>query len=454
MAEQKQFPRTPSGAYHTPATASEDSELTHVERGSAGGEYLRHFWQPIALSSELSELPLRVRLFGEDLVLFRTRDGEVGLLELHCSHRGASLEYGIVENDGIRCCYHSWLFAPDGKIMETPGEPPNSTLKDRLYHGAYPACEYKGLVFAYMGNPAEIPELPKLDTFDIPGDRLVPYYVTYPCNWLQVQENVMDPAHAVFLHTRVSFSQFADAWGELPVTEFRETPTGMIYITTRRWGDNVWVRSNDIIHGNLAQVGHIWEDGQELKSYVRVGITRWTAPIDNVTCRIIGWRHFHPNVDPRGMADETACGPESVDFFGQGQGRSYEDRQRIPGDFDAQTSQRPIAIHALEHMTATDKGVLMLRKLLRGELRTVAEGRAPKVSAIRSRGTIPTYCHDTVVRIPPILGEDDDALLLRVGRKISDINIEGSHQSAENRDQQIRQLIDRYVDTEVALAAE
>ena len=281
----------------------------------------------------------------------------------------------MVESGGLRCCYHSWLFAPDGKILETPGEPPASTLKDRLYHGAYPVEEHDGLVFAYMGPPDRQPDFAPYDSFAMADDRLVPYYITYPCNWLQVQENVMDPAHAVFLHTRISFSQFADAWGELPVTEFRETPTGMIYVTTRRWGDNVWVRSNDIVFGNIAQIGHIWEDGQHPKLYSRAGITRWTTPVDNRTCRIIGWRHFHPDGDPGNNADEARCGPESVDFFGQDGARSYQDRQRIPGDFDAQTSQRPIAVHALEHMTATDKGVLMLRKLLRAEIRRVAGGR-------------------------------------------------------------------------------
>lgn len=454
MAEQKHFPRVPYSAYNNPPPPAEDAELTHVEHGSVGGEYLRRFWQPVALSSEVGDLPLKVRMFGEDLVLFRTRQGEVGLLELHCSHRGASLEFGVIEQSGLRCCYHSWLFGVDGKILDTPGEPPSSTLKDRLYHGAYPAKEYKGLIFAYMGPTEKMPEFPILDTYDIPGDKLVPYYVTYPCNWLQVLENVMDPAHAVFLHTRISFSQFADAWGELPITEFRETPTGMIYITTRRWGDRIWVRSNDIIIGNLAQVGHIWEDGQDLKNYSRVGITRWTTPIDNTTCRIIGWRHFHADADPRGIANEAECGPESVDFVGQDGSRSYEDRQRIPGDFDAQVSQRPIAIHALEHMTATDKGVLMLRKLLRGEIRKVANGQDPKVSTIRSRGAVPTYCHDTVVNIPPIPGEDDDALLLRVGGSITDISVAGDHHSADDRKEQISRLIDQYVQSETMIAAD
>ena len=425
-------------------------------------------------------------MFGEDLVLFRSRGGQWGLLDLHCSHRGASLEYGVVEPQGLRCCYHSWLFAPDGRILEMPGEPPASTLKDRLYHGAYPVEEHGGLVFAYMGPPDKRPEFAPYDSFAMPDDRLVPYYITYPCNWLQVQENVMDPAHAVFLHTRISFSQFADAWGELPVTEFRETPTGMIYITTRRWGDNVWVRSNDIVFGNIAQVGHIWEDGQETKLYMRTGITRWTTPVDNRTCRIIGWRHFHPDGDPGNNADEDQCGPEKVDFFGQDGARGYEDRQRIPGDFDAQTSQRPIAVHALEHMTATDKGVLMLRKLLRSEIRRVAAGGDPKASEVRAGGRIPTYCHDTVVRIPPdrqwrgrwgafglqphrvesfklssaaaagrgrkepdpAANGGDDALLQRVGEKITEINLDGEHQGAADRDARIRRLIAAYAESE------
>ena len=148
------------------------------------------------------------------------------------------------------------------------------------------------------------------------------------------------------------------------------------------------------------------------------------------------------------------CGPGSVDFFGQDDRRPYEDRQRIPGDFDAQTSQRPIAIHALEHMTATDKGVLMLRKLQRGEIRKVAKGEDPKISTLRSQGTVPTYCHDTVVSIPPVPGEDDDALLARVGGRITDINLAGDHQSAGDRQEQIRRLIEQFVRSETMIAAD
>lgn len=450
----KQFLKAPFGGYHSDPLPQENVELTHVEKGSSGGELLRRYWQPVALTSELGEVPLGIRMFGEDLVVFRTTAGEYGILDRHCSHRGTSLEFGLPTECGLRCCYHGWLFGVDGKILETPGDPPGSTLKDRLYHGAYPAKEYKGLIFGYFGPPEQIPEFPIYDSYEYPGDRLVPYSVTYRCNWLQVQENVMDPAHAVFLHTRVTFSHFSDTWGELPVMDFVETPTGMIYVTTRRWKDKVWVRSNDIILPNLAQVGHIWEDGQDIKQFSRVGITRWTTPIDNVTCKVIGWRHFHAEVDPRGIANEAECGVEKVDFYGQGVGASFVERQRLPGDYDAMVSQRSIALHAKEHLTYCDKGVVMLRKLIRRDIRRLATGEDIPASALRSQGLIPTYCHDSVLGVAPIGGEDDLALQEEIGRQVTQIVVEGEHHTRDDRLDQVRTKIRDYERSFLSQAAE
>ncbi|TQF27666.1 (Fe-S)-binding protein [Bradyrhizobium sp. UNPF46] len=441
------------GGYLKQESPGENVELTHVEKGSLGGELLRRYWQPIALTSEVGDVPLGFRMFGEDLVVFRTTQGEYGILDRHCSHRGTSLEFGLPTEDGLRCCYHGWLFGVDGRVLETPGDPPGSALKDRLFHGAYPVKEYKGLIFGYFGPPSSMPEFPVYDSYDYPDDKLVPYCITYPCNWLQVQENVMDPAHAVFLHTRVTFSHFSDTWGELPVMDFVETPTGMIYVTTRRWKDKVWVRSNDIIMPNLAQVGHIWEDGQDAKQFGRVGITRWTTPIDNTTCKVIGWRHFHSEVNPRGIGKEEDCGLEKVDFYGQGMGQSFEERQRLPGDYDAIVSQRPIAQHALEHLTYCDKGVVMLRKLLRRDIRRVAAGEEVPTSTLRSNGVIPTYCHDTVLSIPSIAGTDDLELQEEVGRRVTEIVVEGEHHTAENRLAIVRDLLMEYERSVVAQAA-
>ena len=126
------------GGYLHREVPEEDSDLTHVGPDTPCGEYLRRFWQPVCFADELKDLPLRLRVMGEDLVAFRDRSGAAGLLELHCPHRGTSLEFGLVGDKGIRCCYHGWLFGVDGTILETPGEPADSTLKDRLFHGAYP----------------------------------------------------------------------------------------------------------------------------------------------------------------------------------------------------------------------------------------------------------------------------------------------------------------------------
>ena len=193
----------------------------------------------MCFADELRDLPLRVTILGEELVVFRDLSGAVGLLELHCPHRGTSLEFGLIGAKGIRCCYHAWLFDVDGTILETPGEPAESTLKDRLCHGAYPTHEYQGIVFAYMGPPDEQPPFPVYDSFARPGYRLLPgrqYF--YPCNWLQIMENAMDPVHTAFLHTIVSGTQFTDQFGVVPELEFTDTPLGMMYIATRRVGDN------------------------------------------------------------------------------------------------------------------------------------------------------------------------------------------------------------------------
>ena len=141
------------GAYYNREVPRENEELTHVGPGTPCGEYFRRFWQPVALSRELKDLPLAIKIMDEELVVFRDLGARLGLLQLHCSHRGTSLEYGIISERGIRCCYHGWLYDVDGTVLETPAEPPDSTYKDRLCHGAYPVHEFEEMIFAYMGPP-------------------------------------------------------------------------------------------------------------------------------------------------------------------------------------------------------------------------------------------------------------------------------------------------------------
>ena len=310
MASRSSFLTTRFGGYYHRHVPQEDVELTHIEPDTPCGEYLRRYWQPVCFSDELQELPLRVKLLGEDLVAFRDFSGAVGVLELHCPHRGTSLEFGLVSDQGIRCCYHGWLFDVDGAILETPGEPADSTLKDRLCHGAYPTHEYNGIVFVYMGPPEQKPPFPIYDSYTRPGYRLIPgrkYF--YPCNWLQILENAMDPVHTAFLHTIVSGSQFTDEFGEVPELDFLETPVGIIYVATRRVDENVWARMVEIVAPNLQQVAPIWEDGKVEHPGEGAMMSRWIVPVDNANTMFIEFRHVNETegATRHGGATATSC---------------------------------------------------------------------------------------------------------------------------------------------------
>ena len=399
MVTRAPFLKTRYGGYFHRDVPHEDTELTHVGPGTPCGEYMRRFWQPVCFSDDLSDLPLKVRILGEDLVAFRDGGGEVGLLELHCPHRGTSLEFGLVGEKGIRCCYHGWLFGCDGTILETPGEPASSTLKDRLFHGAYPVHEALGIVFAYLGPPEQMPAFPSYDSFVRPGYRVIPgRKYSYPCNWLQIFENTMDPAHTAFLHTIVSGAVFTEEFGVLPELDFLETPIGMIYVATRRVGDNVWARMVEAVLPNLQQVARIWETGREECAFSGPMMSRWNVPIDDANTLFIELRHVS---ETEGVVTPDWWADRSIMLAGQVAMDTYEESQRHPGDHEAQVSQRPIAVHGLEHLAETDRGVSMLRNQIRRGLRDVAAGRDPAGLNRAGGGLIPTYCNNTVMRMPP-----------------------------------------------------
>lgn len=411
------FLKEPYGAYGHRALPEEDDELTHVGPGTPCGEYLRRFWQPVAFLQEFEELPLALQVMGEELVLYRDKGSRVGCLELHCSHRGTSLEFGIVEERGIRCCYHGWKYDVDGTILETPGEPADSTLKDRLHHGAYPVHVYNGLVFVYMGPPDKVPGFPEYDTWQLPNTHLVPRGPVLrnilPCNWLQIKENCMDPVHTAFLHALVSGVQFTEAYADIGVQEWQESPTGMVYLHTRRKDDMVWVHMAEFIPPNIHQIPSTWEDASVEKQFARPMATMWAVPIDDTHTFSIGLFIWRDSMDP-------AILHRSNTSFGQDGSRPHEERQRRPGDYDAQVSQRPIAIHGLEHLGATDRGLTMLRKIVRDGIHAVQRGEDPDGLFPPGTKNIPTFTQDTIIRIAPRPTHEEDMQLLReTGRKVA-----------------------------------
>ncbi|MGD9945052.1 MAG: Rieske 2Fe-2S domain-containing protein [Burkholderiaceae bacterium] len=412
MTLRPQQPKTPYSAYSFREVPPEDAELTHVGPGTPCGEWMRRFWNPVAYSHEITDLPFKVRILGEDLVLFRDGTGRLGLLQAHCCHRGTSLEFGIVAERGLRCCYHGWLFDVDGTILEMPGEPAQAAAgKAAIYQGAYPVHEHQGVVFAYLGPPEKKPSFPMYDWWGWEGDSVVPGTRHYfPCNWLQVKENAMDPAHLSFLHTISSGRQFSPAFGKLPEVEYIETPNGMAYVTSRRIGDNVWVRMTEFLYPNIHQVPTLLEDGTvpHPPGFPRTSI--WSVPVDDVNTVVLPILHVR------------AGDPAPVGLpFGQDASRSYEERQRQPGDYDAQIGQRPIARHALENLRTTDVGVVMLRRLIRSQIQAVQNGQDPKGVWWDDRGFEPTCANDTVIYAPAAPTADEDRELMRsLGRKVAD----------------------------------
>src|SRR5712691_6312613 len=144
----------------------ENELLTRVGPGTPMGELMRRYWLPALLSEEIPVAdcpPVKVRLLGEDLVAFRDSQGRIGLLAEHCSHRGTSLFYGRNEECGLRCIYHGWKYDVDGNVVETPAEPREGNLKNKLRHTAYPCREAAGVIFAYMGPKQKMPRFPNYE---------------------------------------------------------------------------------------------------------------------------------------------------------------------------------------------------------------------------------------------------------------------------------------------------
>jgi phenylpropionate dioxygenase-like ring-hydroxylating dioxygenase large terminal subunit len=388
--------------YRGVAATGTDADLVKVGRGTPGGEYLRRFWHPIAYLTELTDVPLRARILGEDLVIFRDGGGAIGVLHLNCCHRGASLEFGIVAEKGIRCCYHGRVFDTDGAILEMPGEPHADRLRQTQRQPAYPTHVFAGMVFVYMGPPEKQPPFPVYDRFDLPGVKLVPSMrQPFACNWVQIKDNAADPAHTAVLHAIKGANQFSDEFGHFPELTFVETPVGLSYFAARRVGENIWVRSNDVIMPNIHSLPSIIEDGRDRKPCSPPWLTIWTVPVDDENS--INFLLSHVSED-----DPTT--PERrryLESFGQQPNRPYAERQRIPGDYDAMVSQGAITDHRRENLGTLDQGIVLFRRRLRREIEAVQRGEDPP-SVMRGAERIATYGVDRVVPVSTLKGEADD----------------------------------------------
>ena len=415
-----------------------DELISQTDQGTSCGEYLRRYWHPVALTSEVSTTPLQIRILGEDLIVFKTTENKIGLVHKNCPHRRTSLVYGKSEKKGIRCCYHGWLFSPDGEILETPGEDPKSKSANKLREtfklGAYPVIEFNGLIFAYMGPPEKIPEFPHYDAFDTPKIVRRPYRIEYNCNWIQVLDAIMDPVHTSFLHGQSSGIQFSKGFAEIGELEFFERGIQFLGCNTRRVEDYVWIRVNELILPNFTQAGSAFAaDGTKKRYFGRSSFTRWVVPVDDSHCVALAWGNFGERGDPLKYNNKEGC--ERIEG-GEIINRTWKERQQNPGDLEAVEGMGPISSHKGEHLMPTDSGVMMYRRRIRKLIKELEEGKTmPQPQQIPGE-IVRTNGQDTVIQIPK-RNDDDRKFIKSIGSLVMKMQFDAEKVKFKDRDNYI-----------------
>ena len=352
-----------------------DLEITSTNPGTPMGEYMRHFWQPVCLSEELKDVPKAIRIMGEDLVAFRDKSGDIGVMHRQCAHRGASLEYGIIAEHGIRCCYHGWLFDAEGHCLERPCEPKNDEHRHKIRQPWYPVQELYGLIWAYMGPPEKKPVLPRYECLETleDGEFLEvndnsiggggPQII--PCNWLQHYENLVDPFHVVILHSSFSGTQFVEQMALMPKVTWDTQEHSVRTVSLRDLPDGQTLRR--ISEAGLPTLRVI--PSPRIGRYGMVESLGWVLPIDDHSFRI----YVVGRVKEEG---------ELVKMRSRLNGKLWEElteeeHQQFPGDYEAMVSQGAIAYHSEEHLATSDIGIVKLRRLLQQQIQRIKDGLDP-----------------------------------------------------------------------------
>lgn len=352
-------------------TQEQNDRLTRVGPGTPAGDLLRRYWLPVAVARELTEeQPVHlVRMLGENLALFRDRSGAVGLIDDRCAHRGASLSYGRVEERGLACAYHGWLYDVEGNCLETPAEPRDSRFRLTVRQKAYPVRRFIGLYWTYMG-PQPQPLIPDYDLWARrDGKRAIHVQPRLDCNWFQAMENSVDPAHLPVLHQdtalrgRTPASVARGFTDDVAGFEFYEFPLGIMKRRTYTSGHS---DEHPLIFPNILR---------------QANCTQIRVPIDDTHTRIFFVR-FHRNEDGR-MEDDAEPEVEYVAPYKDPPdalhpfARFRMDQVQCQ-DHMAWETQGPIADRTTERLATSDRGIVMLREMMNREMDRMEAGNDPK----------------------------------------------------------------------------
>jgi phenylpropionate dioxygenase-like ring-hydroxylating dioxygenase large terminal subunit len=377
----------------------ENERLTRVGPGTPMGAMMRRYWMPALLSWELPEpdgAPVRLRLLGEDLVAFRTTDGEVGIVEEFCPHRGASLWLGRNEANGLRCVFHGWKFDRGGQCVEQMNEPQPFCNKVKIT--AYPTVEMGGVVWTYMGPKEQQPAPPRFDWTLYAQPQLAVSKGVQECNWLQALEGGIDTSHFTILHRALKANArqagvFSETPGldRAPTLEVDLTDYGYAYYGVRPLeNESVYVRAYHFVmpftalrppgEGRKQVHGHSW------------------VPIDDETCMVWNFFYSYAGEDLTSRIDDHRGGNSYGDFIDIENGfrpvrnrsngwmidRKMQKTETFTGieginqqDRAVQESMKPIVDRTREHLGPADKAIIAMRKVLLQAVDTVAAGGDP-----------------------------------------------------------------------------
>ena len=353
-------------------TAQQNEELTTFDAGTPMGELLRRYWYPVAFTRELEEFPVKqARLLGEDFAVFKTASGYYGMLPEACPHRRASLAYGVVEPDGLRCPYHGWLFGLDGSCLEQPAEREETNFKERVRMQAGKVQELGGLVWAYIG-PAPAPELPRFDVFVMDGVRDIGW-ADIPCNLIQIMENAVDPHHVEFLHGR--YFQFLGRQKGFDAPASFAKQHQKVGFDVFDWG----IIKRRVLEG-ATEEDDDWKVGHPLvfPYNMRVGGAnieqmQIRVPIDRYTTRFMLYSvHAPPGIE---YPTQAVVPDYTIPVFDE-HGRHVTDY--VEGqDIMAWCTQGRVTDRTVEHLGKSDVGVTMLRRMFKEQMKVVADGGDP-----------------------------------------------------------------------------
>jgi 5,5'-dehydrodivanillate O-demethylase len=360
-------------------TVEENELLTRIGPGTRMGNLMRRYWQPIGAAAEMDDRwTKRVRLLGEDLVLFKDRAGRFGLIAEQCPHRRASFAYGIPTDEGIRCPYHGWMFDGTGRCLEQPNEPDGSNFKDKVSTAGYPVEELGGLLWAYLG-PKPAPLIPRLDGLVAEGTIRLLGSAVVNCNWVQIMENSVDTVHTEWLHGKLyEFVREKDGV-KVAISKHHlklgwdEFDYGIIKRRVLVGGseeDDDWKIGHPLLFPATLAIGNAGTNWHEYRFQFRV-------PIDDTHTLHLWYGAF---VMPPGVTAPQRLLEKVWTYdvpIKDAQGNYLLDAIYAQ-DIMAWETQGPIADRSREALGTTDRGITQYRKMLFRELAALEDGKDPK----------------------------------------------------------------------------